>query len=120
MSLRERHSCKAVKQGGAISRNDVVLIEEDHIQRQRLKMGVVSALRKGADAAVRGVMVRCIDKRGKPFYLNRPLQRLFPFEFADQPDESVEDIVPDVIDDSRPPRRQAAINADVIRNLTSN
>ena len=58
---------------------DVVLIKEDNAHRGNWKMGVVSDLITGKDGIARGAKVRIAGK-GKPDFLYRPLQKLYPFE----------------------------------------
>ncbi len=78
IDLREIHRNSAEKEI-EIGVGDVVLIKEDNVKRSQWKMGRVEDLIKGRDGIVRGAKVRTMT-RGKPQFMNRPLQKLFPFE----------------------------------------
>jgi len=78
--LREFHKvkeCKPVQ----IGKGDLVLIQEDSVKRGLWKVGIVEDLIIGKDGQVRGASVRKVAK-GKPEFLKRPLQKLFPLEIA--------------------------------------
>lgn len=69
-----------------VSKGDVVLIKEDNVKRNAWKMGQIVELIEGKDGFVRGAKAR-ICGRGKPETLNRPLQKLFPFELSKERNE---------------------------------
>ena len=60
---------------------DFVLIQDDNAKRGMWKMGIIEEIIKGKDQQIRGAKVRKMA-RGKPEYLNRPLQKLIPLESA--------------------------------------
>jgi len=64
-----------------IGKGDLVLIQEDSVKRGLWKVGIVEDLIIGKDGQVRGASVRKVAK-GKPEFLKRPLQKLFPLEIA--------------------------------------
>ena len=69
---------------------------------------------------MRSAKLKVVTKAGKPTALRRPVQRLFPLEVraknTPEQDDSTEQLE-EPIAPSRPPRRRAAINADVVRRL---
>ncbi|KAL9955946.1 hypothetical protein ACROYT_G037352 [Oculina patagonica] len=62
-----------------VSAGEVVLVHEDNGKRSNWKMGKVEELIVGKDKEVRGVKLRVITK-GKPIFVNRPVQKLYPLE----------------------------------------
>ena len=56
-----------------------VLVYEEHVSRCNWKVGVVEELIVGKDGHARGAKVRLVAK-GKPAYLDRPVQKLYPLE----------------------------------------
>ena len=66
-----------------ISIGDVVQVKEDNVKRGQWKMGVVVELIKDKTGIARGAKVR-VNGKGKLEILNRPLQKLFPFEVQSQ------------------------------------
>ena len=64
-----------------VCQGDIVLIKEDNLKRNASKMGKVEELITGKDGVTRGAKVRICGK-GKSETVSRPLQKLFPFEFA--------------------------------------
>ena len=78
VGLRERHKLQNRNQV-VIGKGDVVLIEEDKVKRGFWKIGRVEQLIIGKDGVVRGAKVRKLVK-GKPDYISRPVQKLYPLE----------------------------------------
>ena len=80
LDLREHDRFRGNKESGA-TKGDVVLIFEDNKKRSEWKMGRIEDPIPGKDGVVRGAKVR-IGSKGKPEFLNRPLQKLYPLEFS--------------------------------------
>ena len=64
-----------------MSIGDVVLVHEDNTKRSNWKMGKVLEQIVGKDGEVRGAKLRLITK-GKPFIVNRAVQKLYPLEVS--------------------------------------
>ena len=78
-SLREFHRVNTNKENGEEIRvGDVVIVFEEGKKRNEWKMAVVERLIHGK-GVVRGARVRLM-KGGKPSYLDRPVQKLYPIE----------------------------------------
>ena len=58
---------------------DVVLVHQENTSRSSWKGGVIKKLIVGRDEKVRGAQVKIIAK-GKPVYIDRPVQKLYPLE----------------------------------------
>ena len=78
--LREHHRGKKESQN-KVSIGDVVLVHEDNTKRSNWKMGKVLEQIVGKDGVVRGAKLRLITK-GKPFIVNRAVQKLYPLEVS--------------------------------------
>ena len=76
--LREHHRIKG-ECNNKVSTGEVVLVHEDNVKRSNWKMGKVEELIVGKDKEVRGVKLRIITK-GKPIFVNRPVQKLYPLQ----------------------------------------
>ena len=76
--LREQHR-GGKGHNARITVGEVVLVDEDNVQRSDWKIGKVVQLIEGQDRQVRGARVKLIP-RGKPTFVNKPLQRLYPLE----------------------------------------
>ena len=88
IDLRESHRCRS--KGTSVTKlGDVVLIQEDNVRRNQWKMGVIGDLIQGRDGQIRGARVRIISK-GKPDFIDRPLQKLFPLEVCDDTDRNMD------------------------------
>ena len=140
--LREYHRNSLSRKVGEnfISVGDAVIIHEENLPRSRWKMGKVLSLIAGKDGFVRGAKLKVISNKGISNVIERPLQKLFPLEVSEPKDQpgneqqvkaagsskdngqvrprsrpqSGEPGRPD-----RPPRRQAALDADLLRTLRS-
>lgn len=77
--LREYHKGNENRKGSEVKLSDVVLVYDENLKRSCWKLAVVERLIVGKDNVVRGALVRLIVK-GKPRYLSRPVQRLYPLE----------------------------------------
>ena len=80
VDLREAHRINN-KEPVEVKPGDVVLIQDDNTKRGMWKMGIIEEIIKGKDQNIRGAKVRKMA-RGKPEFLNRPLQKLIPLESA--------------------------------------
>lgn len=86
--LREHHRGK--KEGRSdVSEGEVVLVHEDNVKRSNWKMGKVLELIAGKDGEVRGAKLKLITK-GKPIFVNRAVQKLYPLEVCSVTRESDE------------------------------
>ena len=136
LDLRERHKL-VWKKGGKfeISVGDIVIVYEDKQPRSNWRLGKIEKVIHGKDGNIRGASLRVITTERRHSLIERPLQRLFPLELAihdtsgqdesrSRPEHnSTEEAYdrPDGLD--RPvrldrPRRDAAVNADLIRRLS--
>ena len=88
IDLRESHRCRSEETSDA-KVGDVVLIHEDNVKRNQWKMGLIDDLIQGKDGQIRGAKVRIIS-RGKPDFIDRPLQKLFPLEVCDGTERNVD------------------------------
>ena len=64
--------------------------------------------------------MKVAGKKRKPSRLNRPVSKLFPLEVTHKNTEGKIDILPDTETgnvSTRPPRRTADVNADLIRQF---
>ena len=77
--LREYHKLNHVEPDRIARIGEVVLVHQENISRSSWKVGVIEKVIKGRDGKVRGACVRLIA-RGKPVYIDRPVQKLYPLE----------------------------------------
>ena len=82
VGLREFHKCSSGGNVRTIQKGDVVIVYGEGEKRCNWKLAVVEELIKGRDGVIRGAKVKVARKMniGKPIYLNRPLQKLYPLE----------------------------------------
>ncbi len=78
--LRETHRLQD-REPVEIKPGDIVLVGDENKKRGFWKMGIVEELIVGKDGHTRGAKVR-MRGAGKPDYLNRPLQKLYPLELS--------------------------------------
>ena len=78
-NLRERHKIGKRDQVTELQVGDVVLVRDDKVKRNAWKLGKVEELVVGKDQVVRETKLKVLTK-GKPVWLNRPVQRLYPLE----------------------------------------
>ena len=76
--LREHHRGRKESQN-KVSIGNVVFVHEDNTKRSNWKMGKVVEQIVGKDDVVRGAKLRLITK-GKPFIVNRAVQKLYLLE----------------------------------------
>ena len=103
-----------------IAENDVVILHDENLPRSQWRLGRVEKLIRGDRDIVRGAVVKVAGKKGKPSRLNCPVSKLFPLEVTHRNTEGKIDILPNTETENvstRPPRRTAAINADLIRQF---
>ena len=62
-----------------VSKGELVIVHENNVRRSSWKMGKVEELMVGKDHEVRGVKLRLVTK-GKPYFLDRPLEKVYPLE----------------------------------------
>ena len=79
VDLREYHRLNCVEPDRVARVGDVVLVHQENTSRSSGKVGVIKKLIVGRDEKVRGAQVKIIAK-GKPVYIDRPVQKLYPLE----------------------------------------
>ena len=82
--LREFHKFKNGGRLREVKKGDVVTVHGEGGKRGSWKLAVVEELIVGKDKEVRGAKVKVAGK-GRPVYLNRPIQKLFPLEVQARP-----------------------------------
>ena len=133
LGLREQHRLSPRRNMGdlEITVGDVVIIHEECLPRSRWRLGRIISLIKGKDGHVRGARVTVITKQGKISEIERPLQKLYPLELSHSDEKTTSNVdneSPGEADTDkevrdrpggrdRPPRRLAALNAEMIRRL---
>ena len=140
--LREYHRNSFSRKVGDnfITVGDVVIIHDENLPRSRWKMGKVLSLIAGKDGFVRGAKLKVISNKGIPNVVERPLQKLFPLEVSEAKDQTANERQVKDVEGSedkgqvrprsrlesqecgrpdRPPRRHAALDADLLRTLRS-
>ena len=92
--LREQQKAKSKKVDKNVSVNDIVLIQEHKLPRSEWRVGRVCKLIVGNDQAIRGA---CVDvmNNGKKGQLRRPINKLYPLEFAVSNDDIKIDFISD-------------------------
>ena len=76
--LRETHKITG-KNADVIQVGDIVLVKEENTKRGLWKLAKVEQLLQGSDGQVRGAKIR-ENTKGKPVFINRPIQLLYPLE----------------------------------------
>ena len=82
--LREFHKCKAGNVRKGLKKGDVVTVYGEGEKRGNWKVAIVEELIVGRDKEIRGAKVKVAGK-GRPVYLKRPIQKLYPLEVQAQP-----------------------------------
>ena len=92
--LREQQKAKSKKVDKNVSVNDIVLIQEHKLPRSEWRVGRVCKLIVGNDQAIPGA---CVDvmNNGKKGQLRRPINKLYPLEFAVSNDDMKIDFISD-------------------------
>jgi len=78
--LREHHKRNVTKGGAIVEIGDIVTVAEEGVSLGKWRLGKVEELITGKDGEIRGANVKVLTKKGKPMYLNRPVQKLYPLE----------------------------------------
>jgi len=78
--LRETHRIKNRK-AIEVKPGEVVLIHDENTKRGMCKTGIIEETIVGKDGQIRGAKIRKMGK-GKPEFINRPLQKLVPLEIT--------------------------------------
>ena len=77
-ALRDTHRSTNTKKTAPIAVDDVVIIHEDHVPRQRWKIGRVEEILPSADGKIRAVKLQTSSGN----FITRPLYKLYPLESA--------------------------------------
>ena len=119
LSLREHYqpASPGVKGTSIIQEGDIVTVHEENLPRSLWRIAKVESLIKGKDGHARGAVVRLGERGKKSTTLQRPIQRLFPLEVQSTSRKLEPKTEPEVKKEMKRPRRQAAIDADVRRQL---
>ena len=116
INLREFHKSKNPKNQRIVTPGEVVLVHEEKTPRQSWKIGRIIETQTSADGEVRGVKVAVVNKKGRLYNLNRPVQRIYRLEIDSICDDSIAS-ADEKKDSNHRPRRIAAANADLLRKL---
>ncbi|XP_028418531.1 uncharacterized protein LOC114543944 [Dendronephthya gigantea] len=81
--LREFHK-SGNRKARSLKEGEVVVVYGEGEKRGKWKLGKVEQLILGNDSEVRGAKLRIAGK-GKPVYLKRPVQKLYPLEIQARP-----------------------------------
>ena len=129
--LREHHKnrestsvCREIQEG------ELVTVQEDNLPRGQWKMGVIQRTLRGEDGVVRGAEIKVVTKSGKMSLLRRPVTKLCPLELRstftdsngtrnDNKLKTFEDKERENNVATRPPRRQAAVQGELIRRIVN-
>jgi hypothetical protein len=84
VGLREFHRCRSKQASKGVSKGDIVTVYGEGDKRGSWKLARVEELIVGKDKEVRGAKVRVAGK-GRPVYLKRPVQKLYPLEIQARP-----------------------------------
>ena len=93
--------------------NDVVIVKEEKMPRQRWRLARITELIKGRDGQVRGAKVKIGKSR---HIIERPVNKLYPIELANKKKEPV-DALNDAHTLEKRPRRRAAIIGEIKRKF---
>ena len=88
VDLRETHRIKNRK-AAEVKLGDVVLIHEENTKRGMWKTGIIEETIVGKDGQIRGAKIRKMGK-GKPEFINRPLQKLVPLDITGEVWQEIE------------------------------
>ena len=116
VNLREFHKSKMPQNQRIVTPGEVVFVHDEKTPRQSWKVGRIIETQTSADGGVRGVNVAVMNKKGRLYNLNRPVQRIYPLEIDSICDDSIAS-ADEKKDSNRRPRRIAAANADLLRKL---
>ena len=79
VDLRESHKMRTKQKKLKIDEGDVVLIHEDHVKRNKWRLGRIKEVTSGGDGIIRGAVLKTC-REGKEGQIKRPLQKLYPLE----------------------------------------
>ena len=127
-ALRETHKSSSTKKTIPITVDDVVIIHEDHVPRQRWSLGRVAELLPGNDGQIRSAKLQTSNGN----IITRPLYKLYPLESVNSryqkddnssllPLEEIEEAEEEIATDSDAektiigvaPRREASVKAEL-------
>ena len=115
-ALRETHKSTTTKKSIPIGLDDVVIIHEDNVPRQRWSLGRVNELLPGTDGQIRAAKLQTSSGN----MITRPLYKLYPLESVGRRDADVRPTnINDTNDDNNEftmqevPRRDASIRAEL-------
>ena len=80
VNLREFHKSKNPQNQRIVTPGEVMLVHDEKTPRQSWKIGRTIETQTSADGGVRGVEVAVMNKKGRLYNLNRPVQRIYPSE----------------------------------------
>ena len=80
INLREFHMSKNPQNQRIVTPGEVVLVYDEKTSRQSWKIGRIIKTQTSADGGVRGVKVAVVNKKGRLYNLNPPIQRIYPLE----------------------------------------
>ena len=116
VNLRDFHKSKNPQNQRIVTPGQVVLVHDEKTPRQSWKIGRIIETQTSADREVRGVKVAVVNKKGRLYNLNCPVQRIYPLEIDSICDVSIAS-ADKKKDSNRRLRRIAAANADLLRKL---
>ena len=126
-SLQEYHRCtQEGRKQKKPETGEVVIVHEENTPRQCWKLGRITEVHRSTDKVIRGITLKVVTKSGKVHKLRRPVQKIFPLEFLDKPEQTTQvksdsqksEVKSEVKE--RPPRRVVSQNADFFRRLIQN
>ena len=80
INLRELHKSKTPQNQRIVTPGEVVLVHDEKTPRQSWKIGRIIETQISADGGVRGVKVAVVNKKGRLYNLNHPVQRIYPLD----------------------------------------
>ena len=128
--LREQHKERSDKGSKSMNREiqegELVIIQEDSLPKGQWRMRLVEQLLRSQDGVIRGAEVKVVTRNGKTNRLRRPVTKLCPLEvrrsfpssnttkydFSDSEENRK-------LTQKRPPRRQVAIQGELIRRIVN-
>ena len=113
VTLRDFHAKKRYSKGGKLNLDDLVIVEDEKLPRNRWKLGRVVELVLGTDGILRGARVM-LGKTGN--IIGRPLNKLCHLELSAKVDDSKSHSENPAVnlETSRAFRRKAAVKSELI------
>ena len=118
--LRQKHIYiqRKASTKNILVKNDVVLIKDDsYLPRYRWRLGKVEDLITGRDGNVRGAKLKVVSNTGEVTTCYRPVQKLIPFEIAENLEKNDTTNDNEAIVSSMRPQRRAAVQGQILRQL---